>query len=249
MSGHNTRSNSEPRERRSYPRDRGHLWNPPAPRNLDADTWRRDPSDPITPQVPPAGSRGREDRDRPRLRNERPTSRDSRGPGGDYRHPNGGRHSGSYRGRGRGRNRTGEPLIMDTSSRYRPHSRYAHPMSVTSQGTQFFTPMNAAMIVDPTKFNANEALAFFEHRWCDVSNDLNNIQLAQNSKPVQYKAQQDSQNGVWGNSKRHVQASMADFLTELKLAIERDQKKLMEAQEQEASQSPKEENSASTEEV
>lgn len=239
MSNSNHRSASEPRERRSYPRERGNLWNPPAPRNLDADTWRRDPSDPITPQVPPPGGRNRDDR--PRVRNDRPSSRDGRGSGGDYRHPNGGRYSGSYRGRSRGRGRMVDSMIMDNSRPYRPHGRYAPPSSLTGQGTQFFSPMNASIMLEGTRFNASEALAFFAQRWCLVSNDLHNTTLMQNLKPAVYKAQ-DAQNGVWGQPRRHVQNSMADFLSELKLAIERDQKKLLDEAQQEAeSQSPKEE--------
>lgn len=91
--------------------------------------------------------------------------------------------------------------------------------------------------MDQTRFNASEALTLFAQRWHAVSNDLNNISLPQNQKPFLYKAE-NAQNGVWGQPKWHVQASVSDFLSELKSAIERDQKKLSEVQE--TNQSPNE---------
>ena len=103
-----SRSASEPRERRPYPRERGSggtsFWNPSAPRNIDADSWRRDPAaEHQAPRGTPS-SRPQGERDRSRGRLERPPSR---GSGGELRprdYPNGGsRFSGGYRGRGRGR--------------------------------------------------------------------------------------------------------------------------------------------------
>eukprot|EP00210_Caulerpa_lentillifera_P000227 g221.t1 len=231
------RSPSESRERRSYSRDnrdRGtSFWNAGAPRNLDADTWRRDPSEPIAPA--PVSR----DRDRSRPRHDRPTSRDGRSSGSEYRGPrdysNGGRFANSHRGRGRGRSGRGDS-IMDSSKPYRSYQRPPSGGSQMNQGTQFFAPLNDAA-VDQTRFNASEALSLFAHRWHDVSNDLNNVQLPSNQKPFLYKAE-SAQNGVWGQPKWHVQASVSDFLSELKLAIERDQKNVKEVQQQETSPSP-----------
>lgn len=93
----------------------------------------------------------------------------------------------------------------------------------SGQGTQFFSPLNS-MPIDQSRFNAVEALNLFAQRWRIVSNELNSMSTPKEQKPVLYKAE-NTQNGVWGQPKWHVQASVSDFLTELKLAVERNQKK------------------------
>lgn len=115
-----TRSASEPRERdrRSYqrePRERGgtSFWNPNVPRNIDADSWRRDPTDhPISRGPPP-----RTDRDRSRGRMERPPSRGSTGE--HRRDYNGSARYSTYRGRGRGRR--GDGTVGDMNGRGQPY--------------------------------------------------------------------------------------------------------------------------------
>ena len=131
------RSASEPRQGRAYARERGNsggtFWNPTAPRDLDADSWRRAPTaeNPVTRGAPTSRGASREERDRSRGRIERPPSR---GSGGEYRHSSyssgGSRYPNSYRGRGRGRSGGGPRMTegqMAGDMNGRGVMSYRHP--------------------------------------------------------------------------------------------------------------------------